>query len=103
MIQTFSEMPFPGKTLMLHDAIEAFLGDVAVQQRELYTGYLEKFERYLGAPAPLLAYTRLTGEAWKKTLAKHEQPTAEEILSHFRSFLRDTGWFDAARPVNQFD
>ncbi len=65
---------------------------------------LAGFERFLGAGlsggVPLLAYTRLTGEAWLRTLADAERAEAAVLLADFRAYLRDWGWLDSARPVN---
>ncbi|GGR50445.1 hypothetical protein GCM10008959_09590 [Deinococcus seoulensis] len=64
---------------------------------------LTSLDAFLGTDAPLLAYTRLTGEAWKRSLPPTEHTRADALLTHFRAFLRDHGWLDRARPVNQPD
>ncbi|MFB9995169.1 hypothetical protein ACFFLM_24800 [Deinococcus oregonensis] len=65
---------------------------------------LAAFERFLGAGlsggVPLLAYTRLTGEAWIRNLPEAERAEAAVLLADFRAYLRDWGWLDSARPVN---
>ncbi|MDB5045540.1 MAG: hypothetical protein JWQ08_1590 [Deinococcus sp.] len=65
---------------------------------------LAAFGQFLGAGlsggVPLLAYTRLTGEAWLRTLADTERAEAGVLLADFRAYLRDWGWLDSARPVN---
>ncbi|WP_291426931.1 hypothetical protein [Deinococcus sp.] len=85
--------------LLLRQVIDTYLETYA------HTGgpLLYQLDIYLGSPAPLLAYTKLTGEAWLRTLPHEQTQTATALLSDFRAYLRDEGWLDAARPVNQFD
>ena len=80
--------------IMLRDALRAFQAT-----RPGHTG-LDHFEAFLGAPAPLLAFTPLTGEAWMRSLESAEREASRAELSAFRAFLRDHGWLDAALPVN---
>lgn len=97
-----SILPFSPLPLLFEHAARAFLetrGAGASREAAL----LAAFEAHLGSPAPLLAYTRLTGEAWRRTLSASEQAEAEALLSTFRAFLREEGWLDAARPVNWLD
>lgn len=88
--------------LPLGQAVRAFL-ETRGAQAEREAALLTAFENYLGAPAPLLAYTRPTGEAWRRSLPPAEQAEAGALLTAFRAFLREEGWFDAARPVNWLD
>ncbi|GBF06417.1 hypothetical protein DAERI_090003 [Deinococcus aerius] len=95
-----------GRPILLEHAVADFLNEVTRQtpwRRARYEALLESLDEFLGAPAPLLAYTRLTGEAWLRSLPAEDQAPAEELLSEFRAYLRDWGWLDAARPVNQPD
>lgn len=98
--------PVPGP-LLLAQAAEAFLNELAKQaqapKQSRFRRLLASLEEYLGPNAPLLAYTKLTGAAWRQTLSASEQPEAQQCLDEFREYLRTFGWFDAARPVNQFD
>lgn len=80
--------------IMLRDALRAFQAT-----RPGHTG-LDRFEAFLGAPAPLLAFTPLTGEAWLRSLDAAGREASRAELAAFRAFLRDHGWLDAARPVN---
>ncbi len=85
--------------LLLRQVIDTYL------ESHAHTGgrLLYQLDTYLGSPAPLLAYTKLTGEAWLRTLPEEQAQAAATLLSDFRAYLRDEGWLDAARPVNQFD
>ena len=89
----------PLAPLRLSQAAQAYLGSLTAG-RDRAAALLTALDDYLGAPAPLLAYTKLTGEAWRRTLPASEQATAETLLTDFRAFLRDGGWLDAARAVN---
>lgn len=86
--------------MRLAQAAQAYLESCPVSERVRRVGLLASLDEYLGAPAPLLAYTKLTGEAWRRTLPAAEQDDAGALLSDFRAFLRDGGWLDAARAVN---
>lgn len=90
----------PGQPVLLGHAVSAYLNTLPAGTREAAAGQLHALNVFLGAPAPLLAYTRLTGEAWVRSLPISEQDSATELLTNFRAFLRDGGWLDAARPVN---
>lgn len=95
-----------GRPVLLEHAADDFLNEVTRQtpwRRARYETLLESLDGFLGAPAPLLAYTRLTGEAWRKSLTAEDQALAAELLTEFRAYLRDWGWLDSARPVNQPD
>ncbi|GGK20706.1 hypothetical protein GCM10008955_12590 [Deinococcus malanensis] len=89
--------------LLLAQAIHAFVPALPAARRRHAEASLLGLDRYLGGAAPLLAYTRLTGEAWARTLPEAQPAEARALLGEFRTFLRDGGWLDAARPVNQFD
>lgn len=89
--------------LLLGPAVHAFATHLPSARRLQAEATLLGLDRYLGGGAPLLAYTRLTGEAWARTLPETEQTEVRTLLGEFRTFLRDGGWLDAARPVNQFD
>lgn len=92
-----------GRPALLEHAAADFLNEVTRQtpwRRARYEALLESLDAFLGEPAPLLAYTRLTGEAWRRTLPGDEREFAAELLAEFRAYLRDWGWLDAARPVN---
>lgn len=93
--------------ILLTQAGEGFLKELSAQNQTpksvRFRGLLTSLAAYLGPDAPLLAYTKLTGEAWRHTLSAAEQPDAQHFLDEFRDYLRTFGWFDAARPVNQFD
>lgn len=99
-------LPDQGPITLRH-AGESFLNELAHQAQlpksTYYRSLLASLAQYLGPEAPLLAYTKLTGEAWRATLHAAEQPEAQTFLAEFREYLRTFGWFDAARPVNQFD
>ena len=86
--------------MRLEQATRAYLEVCPAGQRGRSGELLTALDAYLGAPAPLLAYTKLTGEAWRRTLPAAEQEEAGALLSDFRAFLRDGGWLDAARAVN---
>ncbi|WP_235514532.1 hypothetical protein [Deinococcus sp. Leaf326] len=95
-----------GRTALLEHAADDFLSETARQKpwrRARYEDLLDSLDSFLGAPAPLLAYTRATGEAWRRTLNAGDQADADELLLDFRAYLRDWGWLDAARPVNRPD
>ena len=98
--------PVQGPILLTH-AGESFLQELTSQAQmpksTRFRTLLASLAQYLGPDAPLLAYTKLTGEAWRNTLTAVEQPDAQKFLDEFRDYLRTFGWFDAARPVNQFD
>lgn len=94
---TFSPLP-----LLFGHAAQAFL-ETRGAGAEREAALLAAFENHLGAPAPLLAYTRPTAEAWRRTLPGSEQAEAGALLNAFRAFLREEGWLDAARPVNWLD
>ena len=92
-----------GRPVLLEHAAADFLNEVTRQtpwRRARYEALLEALDSFLGRPAPLLAYTRLTGEAWCRSLPEAEQAVAAELLSEFRTYLREWGWLDSARPVN---
>lgn len=91
----------PLAPLRLSEAAQAYGAGRSERERAL----LAALDEYLGAgtPAPLLAYTKLTGEAWRRTLPASEQAEAGALLDGFRAFLRDEGWLDAARAVNLLD
>lgn len=92
-----------GRTPLLEHAAADFLNEVTRQapwRRARYEALLEGLDESLGSPAPLLAYTRLTGEAWLRSLPAGDQTDAADLLTEFRAYLRDWGWLDAARPVN---
>ncbi|MFC4425567.1 hypothetical protein [Deinococcus navajonensis] len=90
--------------VLLSDAAQAFTRDLVGERcPHAAAAALADLDRYLGSPAPLLAYTQPSGAAWVATLPWTAQSAARALLEEFRSFLRDGGWFDAARPVNQFD
>lgn len=93
----FSPLPLP-----FGQAAQAFL-ETRGAGSEREAALLAAFEEHLGPPAPLLAYTRPTAEAWRRTLPDAEQAEAGALLTAFRAFLRDGGWLDAARPVNWLD
>lgn len=88
---------------MLAPAVQAFVRGLADTQQAQAEATLMALDEYLGGTSPLLAYTRLTGDAWVRTLPEADRPDAHTLLDQFRGFLRDNGWLDAARPVNQFD
>ncbi|AAF11142.1 hypothetical protein [Deinococcus radiodurans] len=90
----------PLAPMQLSQAAQAYLEGCPAAQRDRAAALLTALEDYLGAPAPLLAYTKLTGEAWQRTLPASEQTAAAALLADFRAFLRDGGWLDAARAVN---
>lgn len=95
-----------GRTVLLEHAAADFLNEVTRQapwRRARYEALLESLDDHLGRPSPLLGYTRLTGEAWLRSLPGDEQPVAAELLAEFRAYLRDWGWLDTVRPVNQPD
>jgi len=95
-----------GRPALLAHAAADYLNELARQRpwtRARAEELLESLEGHLGEPAPLLAYPRLTGEAWLRTLPGEERPEAAELLGDFRAYLRDWGWLDQARPVNQPD
>ena len=95
-----------GRPVLLEHAVGDFLNEVTRQtpwRRARYEALLEGLDEYLGSPAPLLAYTRLTGEAWLRSLPAGDQADAAELLTEFRAYLRDWGWLDATRPVNRPD
>lgn len=95
-----------GRPVLLEYAVGDFLNEVTRQtpwRRTRYAELLEGLEEYLGSPAPLLAYTRLTGEAWLRSLPTQDQADAAELLAGFRAYLREWGWLDTVRPVNQPD
>lgn len=98
--------PTQGPILLTH-AGESFLQELTAQAQTpkctRFRHLLTSLAGYLGPDAPLLAYTKLTGEAWRNTLHAAEQHDAQKFLDEFREYLRTFGWFDAARPVNQFD
>ncbi|WP_309573325.1 hypothetical protein [Deinococcus sp.] len=89
--------------LRLGAATHTFMAGVPPSCRGRVKVLLDALDAFLGCPAPLLAYTPLTGEQWLRSLPDGVQPEAREVLATFRAFLRDGGWLDAARPVNQFD
>ncbi|GAA5512260.1 hypothetical protein Dcar01_00974 [Deinococcus carri] len=92
-----------GRPVLLEHAAEEFLNEITRQQpwrRARYEALLESLEESLGHPAPLLAYTRLTGETWRRALPEEDRADAAELLDAFRAYLRDWGWLDHARPVN---
>ena len=89
--------------LRLSLAIQAFMDGVPTLRRGRVKVLLDALDSFLGYPAPLLAYTPLTGEQWARSLPLGVQSEAREVLAEFRAFLRDHGWLDAARPVNLFD
>ncbi|UQN06712.1 hypothetical protein [Deinococcus sp. QL22] len=95
------------KRVLFADASEAFLKVAPLHSlvdRARRGAMLDAFEGFLGAglsqSVPLLAYTRLTGEAWLRALADAERAEAAVLLADFRAYLRDWGWLDSARPVN---
>ena len=90
----------PLAPMRLSQAAQAYLAGCPAAQRDRAAHLLTALDEYLGAPAPLLAYTKLTGEAWQRTLPAPEQAEAAALLTDFRAFLRDGGWLDAARAVN---
>ncbi|WP_221089799.1 hypothetical protein [Deinococcus aquaedulcis] len=95
-----------GRTPLLEHAADDFLNEVTRQKpwrRARYEDLLSALDTFLGGGAPLLAYTRATGEAWLRALHESEQEDARELLTEFRSYLREWGWLDSARPVNQPD
>ncbi|WP_245872728.1 hypothetical protein [Deinococcus planocerae] len=95
-----------GRPVLLEHAAADFLNEVTRQtpwRRARYEALLESLGASLGEPAPLLAYTRPAGEAWRRTLPESEREFAAELLAEFRTYLRDWGWLDAARPVNEPD
>lgn len=92
-----------GRTIRLEDAAAEFLNELTRQKpwrRARYEELLESLDAHLGAPAPLLAYTRLTGEGWLRALPGEDREAGAELLAEFRAYLRDWGWLDSARPVN---
>jgi len=93
--------------VLLSDAADAFLHVAPLHSlgdRARRGALLAAFEGFLGVGlgdhVPLLAYTRLTAEAWLRTLPESERAEAALLLSDFRAYLRDWGWLDSARPVN---
>ena len=86
--------------MRLSQAAQAYLERCPAGAQVRRAGLLAALDEYLGAPAPLLAYTKLTGEAWRRALPAAEQDEAGALLTDFRAFLRDEGWLDAARAVN---
>lgn len=86
--------------VMFSSAAQGFLGQLPPSLCAHADALLTCFEQYLGAPAPLLAYTKFTGEAWLRSLPEAEEPEGRVLLQNFRAFLREEGWLDAARPVN---
>lgn len=95
-----------GRPVLLEHAATDFLNEVTRQtpwRKARYEALLESLDEFLGAPALLLAYTRLTGEAWRRSLPQENQAVSAEMLTEFRAYLRDWGWLDSARPVNQPD
>lgn len=106
MLGDMSAAPRPSspiRPLMLTSAVRAFVTELPDTRTAQAEATLMALDKYLGGTSPLLAYTRLTGEAWVRTLPEAERPDAAALLGQFRGFLRDNGWLDAARPVNQFD
>ncbi|MFC4636845.1 hypothetical protein [Deinococcus hohokamensis] len=98
-----SSLPLPAP-LLLNDAAQAYARELQGNRcPHAAEAALADLDRYLGSPAPLLAYTRPSGAAWIATLPAAEQPAARALLDEFRAFLRAGDWFDAARPVNLFD
>lgn len=97
--------------ILLAHAAEGFLQELGQNahqsarypKQERFRALLHLLDEYLGPAAPLLAYTKLTGEAWCKTLPSADQDDARRLLQEFRDYLRTFGWLDAARPVNVFD
>lgn len=103
-LSRISALPSPRpQRLLLNDAADAYVQGAEPNLQDHLRAMLSDFDAFLGTPAPLLAYTPLTGDAWLRTLPEHEQRGARLLLSAFRAFLRDGGWLDAARPVNEFD
>lgn len=95
-----------GRPVLLEHADDDFLNEVTRQipwRRARYEALLEALDGFLGGSAPLLAYTRLTGEAWCRSLPESERAVAAELLTTFRAYLREWGWLDSARPVNRLD
>ncbi|SMB92129.1 hypothetical protein [Deinococcus hopiensis] len=95
--------PIVGRPVLLEYAADDFLNEVTRQKpwkRARWETLLESLDAYLGASAPLLAYTQLTGEQWRRSLEGAEHEDAAELLTEFRAYLRDWGWLDCARPVN---
>lgn len=89
--------------ILLSQAVSRFLKDAPLADPARARELLHALEEYLGVSAPLLAYTKLTGEAWQRQLPAAEQAEACALLRDFRGYLREHGWLDAARPVNQLD
>lgn len=97
--------------ILLAHAAEGFLQElgqgahhsIQYPKQERFRELLHSLGDYLGSAAPLLAYTKLTGEAWRQTLPAPDQEDARRLLEEFRAYLRTFGWLDAARPVNVFD
>ncbi|THF68891.1 hypothetical protein E7T06_14615 [Deinococcus sp. Arct2-2] len=88
-----------GRTPLLEHAAADYLNELTRQTPWLKARreeLLEAFDAYLGEPAPLLAYTPVSGEAWTLTLPESEQAEAAELLADFRAYLHDWGW----RPDN---
>lgn len=90
----------PLAPMPLSQAVQAYLQARPSVDAARHAELLAALDEHLGAPAPLLAYTKLTGEAWQRTLPAAQQPEAAALLADFRAFLRDGGWLDAARAVN---
>lgn len=88
---------------MLASAVHAFVTALPGSRQCRAEASLMALESDLGAVSPLLTSPRLPGEVWIRTLPEAEQAEAHALLNEFRSFLRDSGWPDAARPVNQLD
>lgn len=84
-------------------AAAAYVAGLDAGRRGRMRLLLDAFEDALGRPAPLLAYTPLTAQQWQGTLPPGMQAEAQAMLADFRTFLRDCGWLDAARPINLFD
>lgn len=103
----YTQVPTHPHPILLEQAAQGFLDELEQKgqapERAHFRPLLHSLDEYLGPAAPLLAYTRLTGEAWCKTLPAPDQPDARRLLEEFRDYLRTSGWLDAARPVNQFD
>lgn len=92
-----------GRPVLLEHAAEDFLSEVTRQtpwRRARYEELLGSLDAFLGAPAPLLAYTRLTGEQWCRSLPSPDREEAADLLTEFRAYLREWGWLEHLHPVN---
>ncbi|WP_051935405.1 hypothetical protein [Deinococcus sp. YIM 77859] len=92
--------PIVGRPVLLEYAAIEFLHEVTRQKpwrRARYEALLMALDEFLGAPAPLAAYTSRAARAWQRQLPPPAQEDAAELLSDFETYLSDWGWLESAR------